>query len=84
LDQSSPGDPQPGSQLDQDSGRPRGALGTVDGELLVVLKTRLPRSDGNDVAPALAGTTLSRNQDRFIVQCGDGPLEILAWSAATS
>jgi methionyl-tRNA formyltransferase len=63
---------------------PRGALGTVDGELLVVLKTRLPRSDGNDVAPALAGTTLSRNQDRFIVQCGDGPLEILAWSAATS
>jgi methionyl-tRNA formyltransferase len=60
-------------------GMPLGALGTVDGSPLTVIRTRLM----NDGGPSSSspGTVLSRSQERIVVQCGDGPIEITEWSA---
>ena len=62
----------------------RGALGTIDGKHLVILKTRLSTHLEDEVVPVAAGTVIVRDQDRLVVQCGDGPLEILAWHQADS
>jgi methionyl-tRNA formyltransferase len=61
-------------------GMPSGALGTIDGARQVIYKTRLitPGSERN----ALPGTLLVRGDDRLVIQCGDGPLEILKWDPA--
>lgn len=57
---------------------PAGAFGEVDGELLHVTRTRLP-ADPSAWAPAPPGTLLHREAGRLVVQCSDGPLEVLAW-----
>lgn len=57
-----------------------GALGEVDGGLLLVTKTRLlPGEAAGDRPP---GTVLRRDGGRLVVQCGDGPIELVAWSRA--
>lgn len=59
---------------------PPGALGEIDGETLQITKTRLPPAESETQEPLPAGTVLRRDGERLVVQCGDGPLEILAWS----
>ena len=60
----------------------RGALGEVDGDLLLVTKTRLlPDEATGDLPP---GTVLRRDGERLVVRCGDGPIELVAWSSAGS
>lgn len=65
---------------------PAGALGEIDGQMMQVERTRLlPRADGAQAAMApLPGTVLSRASDALVIQCGDGPLEILEWHALGS
>ena len=63
-------------------GAPKGALGEVDGELLQVTKTRLLPGEATGDRPP--GTVLCRDGERLVVQCGDGPLELVAWSRAGS
>ncbi len=60
---------------------PRGAFGDVDGERLLVLRTRLAdaEADGGGNAP---GTVVAREDDAIVVQCGDGPLRIVEWELA--
>ena len=59
---------------------PKGALGEVDGEFLQVTKTRLlPDEVAGSVPP---GTVVRREGERLVVQCGDGPLELVAWNSA--
>jgi len=60
---------------------PRGALGAVEGELLRITKTR-PVPAAAVAPPAPPGTVLVRDRDRLVVQCGDGPLEVVAWDRA--
>jgi methionyl-tRNA formyltransferase len=56
---------------------PRGAFATLDGERLVVTRTRLvPEAANGGIDP---GTVLTRNQDEIVVQCGDGAIRIIAW-----
>ena len=57
---------------------PRGAVGELDGDVLQITKTRLLPDEATSVLPP--GTVLRRDGDRFVVQCGDGPLELVAWS----
>lgn len=59
---------------------PPGALGEIDGETLQITKTRLVPDEPETQEPLPAGTVLRWDGDRLIVQCGDGPIEILAWS----
>jgi methionyl-tRNA formyltransferase len=59
---------------------PLGALGEIDGETLQITRTRLMRAEPAQQAPAPPGTVLRRDGERLLVQCGDGPIEILAWS----
>jgi methionyl-tRNA formyltransferase len=58
-------------------GTPKGAYGTVDGQELLILKTRLV-SDGPtaDVTP---GTVIARDDDGILIQTGDGPIRIVTW-----
>jgi methionyl-tRNA formyltransferase len=60
---------------------PAGALGEIDGETLQITKTRLV-ADGSTKPGAAPGTIVRRDEERLIVQCGDGAIEILAWSPA--
>jgi methionyl-tRNA formyltransferase len=60
---------------------PLGALGEIDGQTLQITKTRLVADEPAMHAPAPPGTVLRRDGNRLIVQCGDGPIEILAWSS---
>jgi methionyl-tRNA formyltransferase len=55
-----------------------GAIGMVDGAPLTITKTRLLPASPN--RPAVPGTVLQSGAERLVVQCGDGPLEIVAWS----
>lgn len=56
---------------------PQGALGEIGGEGIRVIRTRLigagPRGS------AMPGTVVRRDGETFVVQCGDGPLEIVSW-----
>ncbi len=58
---------------------PRGAVGVVDGEALQITKTRLRPGpvDDREVPP---GTLIARSDEHIVVQCGDGLLELVAWS----
>ncbi len=57
---------------------PQGALGEVDCDLLQITKTRLLPDGVAGAAPP--GTVLRRAGEGLVVQCGDGPIEIVAWS----
>jgi methionyl-tRNA formyltransferase len=61
-------------------GSRKGAIGELDGEHIVVEKTRLltAGAHGSNGGP---GTVVSRTDDQCVVQCGDGPLAILKWSS---
>lgn len=61
---------------------PPGALGEIEGKLLQVTRTRLIPAGPGEWEPASPGTLLHRDGERLVVQCGDGPLEILAWQPA--
>jgi len=61
---------------------PLGAFGEVDGETLQITKTRLVASESMEQVPALPGTVLRRDGERLVVQCGDGPIEVVRWSPA--
>jgi len=56
--------------------QPRGALGRLDGTLIRVTKAALLPATGDAAAP---GTILRRDGETLIVQCGDGPLQLLRW-----
>jgi methionyl-tRNA formyltransferase len=57
---------------------PAGAFGQVGDETLLITKSRLLPTPSGAVSPP--GTVLSQNGEPFVVQCGDGPLEIVAWT----
>jgi methionyl-tRNA formyltransferase len=59
---------------------PLGALGEIDGETLQITKTRLVANEPATPAPAPPSTIVRRNGERLVVQCGDGPIEIVSWS----
>jgi methionyl-tRNA formyltransferase len=59
---------------------PLGAFGEVDGETLQITKTRLLPVESQPGEPIVAGTVLRRDDERMVVQCGDGAIEILKWS----
>jgi methionyl-tRNA formyltransferase len=59
---------------------PAGALGEIDGETLQITKTRLAPDGPTEHEPAPPGTVVLRDGERLVVQCGDRPIEILAWS----
>jgi methionyl-tRNA formyltransferase len=61
---------------------PAGALGEIDGETLQITKTRLVASESMEQGPAPSGTVLRRDGERLVVQCGDGPIEVVRWSPA--
>jgi methionyl-tRNA formyltransferase len=58
---------------------PLGALGEIDGEMLQITRTRLVANEPVRQGSA-PGTVVRRDGERILVQCGDGPIEILAWS----
>ncbi len=60
---------------------PKGALGEVNGALLQITRTQLLPSGATGEAPA-PGTVLRRDEDAMVVQCGDGPIALVAWSNA--
>ena len=60
---------------------PLGALGEIDGETLQITRTRLVPDGPTNKEPAPPGTVVRRDGESLIVQCGDGPIEILAWSS---
>jgi methionyl-tRNA formyltransferase len=52
-------------------------LAEIDGRQVLITATRLTGQQSNHAAP---GTVLERCDDgSLLVQCGDGPLEILIW-----
>lgn len=55
--------------------QPRGALGEIDGVLTRITKAKLVGENGSEPAPP--GTVLSRDEESMLIQCGDGPLQIL-------
>jgi methionyl-tRNA formyltransferase len=59
---------------------PLGALGEIDGETMQITKTRLVANEPAIPAPAPPSTIVRRNGERLVVQCGDGPIEIVSWS----
>jgi methionyl-tRNA formyltransferase len=61
---------------------PRGAIGVIDGQTWQITRTRLLPVDPVGGGEILAGTVLQRDEDRVVVQCGNGPLEILVWTLA--
>jgi methionyl-tRNA formyltransferase len=54
-----------------------GGRATIDGAPVRIAKTRLMPSEPSSGEP---GSVLRRDGDTLVVQCGDGPLAILAWS----
>jgi methionyl-tRNA formyltransferase len=56
---------------------PCGALGDIDGATLQIIKTRLLPPSPSSAPP---GALLERDEGRLVVQCGDGPLELLVWN----
>jgi methionyl-tRNA formyltransferase len=59
---------------------PLGALGEIDGETLQITRTRLVPAGTTKQDSAPPGTILRRDGECLVVQSGDGPIEILAWS----
>jgi len=58
---------------------PLGAIGAIDGEQVNVIRTRLMPDIGPAREAVPPGTVLERIGDRLVVQCGDGPLELMEW-----
>jgi methionyl-tRNA formyltransferase len=58
---------------------PAGALGELDGQMTQIVRTRLLPPRENGTRTETPGTILKRSDDHLVVQCGDGPLEILEW-----
>jgi methionyl-tRNA formyltransferase len=56
---------------------PRGAIGDIDGVPTNVVKTRLVDVPDTGAVP---GSVLRRDANSLVVQCGDGPLEIVRWA----
>ena len=56
-----------------------GGLATLDGQSVRIAKTCLLPSEPSGREP---GSVLRREGETLVVQCGDGPLAILAWSPA--
>jgi len=51
--------------------------GEIDGEMHQIAETRrLPHSEAPAASP---GTGLRRSEASLVVQCGDGPIEIVSW-----
>ena len=63
-------------------GLPPGALGQIAGQTLRITKTRLLPTADEPPAPARPGTVVQRDGARLVVQCGDGPIALLAWRPA--
>jgi methionyl-tRNA formyltransferase len=61
---------------------PAGALGEIDGETYQITRTRLAPDELTEHEPAPPGTVLRRDGERLVVQCGDGPIEVVRWSPA--
>ena len=61
---------------------PLGAIGEIDGETMQITKTRLVADEPTKPASTPPGTVIRRDGERLVVQCGDGPIEILAWTPA--
>jgi methionyl-tRNA formyltransferase len=59
---------------------PLGALGKIDGETMQITKTRLLPVETEPWEVTPPGTVVHRSGERVVVQCGDGPIEILTWS----
>jgi methionyl-tRNA formyltransferase len=59
------------------------AIGHVDGEALHITRTRLVDQNEPAGTSARPGTLLNRTADCLTIQCGDGPIDITAWSSAT-
>jgi methionyl-tRNA formyltransferase len=58
---------------------PAGALGEIEGEMLQITKTRLlPADSGDEGMPP--GSVLRRDGGEIVVQCGDGPIAVVAWN----
>ena len=56
---------------------PIGAIAEIDGEPAVIIATR---PTGQQTTTAPPGTVLDRRDDgSLLIQCGDGPLEVLTW-----
>jgi len=53
------------------------AQAELDGGVLQIVKTRLLPREAGAAAP---GTVLRRSEESRVVQCGDGPIEIVTWS----
>jgi methionyl-tRNA formyltransferase len=58
----------------------QGALATVDGARLRIIKTRVVPATANADVSAAPGTVLERGVGTITVQCGDGPLTLVEWS----
>ena len=63
---------------------PRGAIGEVDGKWLTVQRTRLPLAVKGVAGAGPAGTVLVHEPGRILIQCGDGPLELIDWLPANA
>jgi methionyl-tRNA formyltransferase len=66
--------------LDRVSGGSAGAFGEIDGETLQITRTRLLPADSDGGAHLSPGTVLRRDGDELVVQCGDGPIAVVAWN----
>lgn len=62
------------------TGTPRGAFATLDDARVLVTRTRL--GSAGTTGGHLPGTVLHRNEGSLVVQCSDGPIEILEWAPA--
>jgi methionyl-tRNA formyltransferase len=60
----------------------QGAFGEIDGERLLITRTRLLPAEGQAGQDASPGTVLRRDGEAMVVRCGDGPIELVAWSRA--
>jgi methionyl-tRNA formyltransferase len=61
---------------------PPGALGEIDGQMTQIIRTRLIPAGSHAWGPAPPGVLLHRDGERLVIQCGDGPLEVLEWQPA--
>jgi methionyl-tRNA formyltransferase len=57
----------------------KGAFGELDGETIQITKTRLLPTDSDHAPSSSPGAVLRRTADELVVQCGDGPIAVLAW-----
>jgi methionyl-tRNA formyltransferase len=55
------------------------AIGHVDGEALHIVRTRLVSEDRTTGSSVRPGTLLQRTADCLTIQCGDGPIDVIAW-----